>query len=165
MLSDGNLFRNLRSNLTDQTTGQILNVEGVNKVVLLQLDDTAYEYDDTLPLTFPKFKQEGSIDVINNVVLTKSDTKMIVEMNLFYKYASDYAPRYELNIIKNDELIHTRYCGVSDTTDTINNVYLVIVIDVVNGETLRIEMSKDTAENSTSSILILKNSYIQYKTF
>ena len=91
MISDGNLFRNLRSNLTDQTTGQILNVEGVNKVVLLQLDDTAYEYDDTLPLIFPKFKQEGSINVISNVVLTAGDTKMIVEVNLFYKYASDYA--------------------------------------------------------------------------
>jgi hypothetical protein len=99
------------------------------------------------------------------VVLTTGDTKMIAEVNLFYKYASDYAPRYDLNIIKNDELIHTRYCGVSDTTDTINNVYLVSVIDVVNGDTLRIEMPKDTAENSTSSILILKNSYIQYKTF
>ena len=136
-------------------------VEGVNRVVL-QSDDTAYEYDDTLPL---KFKQEGSINVINNVVLTTGDTKMIVEMNLFYKYASDYAPRYDLNIIKNDELIHTRYCGVSDTTDTINNVYLVIVIDVVNGDVLRIETPKDTVENSTSSILILKNSYIQYKTF
>ena len=155
----------MKKRQVDTRDGQILNVEGVNKVVLLQLDDTAYEYDDTLPLIFPKFKQEGSINVINNVVLTTGDTKMIVEVNLFYKYASDYAPRYDLNIIKNDELIHTRYCGVSDTTDTINNVYLVIVIDVVNGDTLRIEMSKDTAENSTSIILILKNSYIQYKTF
>ena len=54
-ISDGNLFRNLKTNLTNQQTGQILNVEGVNKIVFLEDYDTPYIFDDELKINFPKF--------------------------------------------------------------------------------------------------------------
>ena len=52
-ISDGNLFRNLKTNLTNQQTGQmILNVEGVNKIVFLEDYDTPYIFDDELKINF-----------------------------------------------------------------------------------------------------------------
>jgi len=75
------------------------------------------------------------------------------------------SPRYDLNIYKNDVLVHTRYCGMGDNVDNINNLFLVIVIDVKNDDKLEIKFIKDTIESSTDDIVILKNSYVQYKTF
>jgi hypothetical protein len=38
-------------------------------------------------------------------------------------------------------------------------------MDVQNVDALKVIMSKDTVENSTNEIKIVKNSYINYKTF
>jgi hypothetical protein len=165
-ISDGNLFRNLENNLTNQATGQILNVEGVNKIVFLEDYDTTYTFDDEVKINFPKFKQAGSINMTNNIVQTFTNIKLQVEINIYYKYDNtDFAPRFDLNIYKNSVLIHTRYCGVGDNIDTINNVFLINVIDVKNNDLLEIKFIKDSLENSTDHIIILKNSYVQYKTF
>ena len=164
-ISDGNLFRNLKTNLTNQQTGQILNVEGVNKIVFLEDYDTPYIFDDELKINFPKFKQAGSINMTDSRFITFTNVKLQVEINIFYRYDADFAPRYDLNIYKNDILVHTRYCGMGDNVDNINNLFLVIVIDVKNDDKLEIKFIKDTIESSTDDIVILKNSYVQYKTF
>jgi hypothetical protein len=54
---------------------------------------------------------------------------------------------------------------MGDNVDNINNLFLVIVIDVKNDDKLEIKFIKDTIESSTDDIVILKNSYVQYKTF
>ena len=54
---------------------------------------------------------------------------------------------------------------MNDTTDTINNLYIISVIDVSNDDLIKIVMSKDNIENSTNHIKIMKNSFINYKTF
>ena len=84
------------------------------------------------------------------------------EINIFYWYEAEFAPRYDLNIYKNDVLVHT---SMGDNVDNINNLFLVTVIDVKNDDKLEIKFIKDTIESSTDDILILKNSYVQYKTF
>jgi hypothetical protein len=97
--------------------------------------------------------------------ITFTNVKLLVEINIFYRYDAEFAPRYDLNIYKNDALVHTRYCGMGDNVDNINNLFLVIVIDVKNDDKLEIKFIKDTIESSTDDIVILKNSYVQYKTF
>ena len=97
-ISDGNLFRNLKTNLTNQQTGQILNVEGVNKIVFLEDYDTPYIFDDELKINFPKFKQAGSINMTDSRFITFVNVKLQVEINIFYRYDADFAPRYDLNI-------------------------------------------------------------------
>ena len=90
----------------------------------------------------------------------------MIELNIFYTYTdTDFAPRYELNIYKNNLIVNKYYCGMNDTTDTVNNLYIISVIDVSNNDILKIIMSKDNIENSTNHIKIMKNSFINYKTF
>ena len=139
-----------------------------NKVIFIQLNDTEYLYDDELSLMmFSKMKQDGNVDVTTNgIVKVSIPTKIMIELNIFYTYTdTDFAPRYELNIYKNNVIVNKYYCGMNDTTDTINNLYIISVIDVSNDDILKIVMSKDNIENSTNHIKIMKNSFINYKTF
>ena len=139
-----------------------------NKVIFIQLNDTEYDYDDELSLMmFSKMKQDGNVDVTTNgIVKVSIPTKIMIELNIFYTYTdTDFAPRYELNIYKNNVIVNKYYCGMNDTTDTINNLYIISVIDVSNDDLIKIVMSKDNIENSTNHIKIMKNSFINYKTF
>ena len=118
-------------------------------------------------MMFLKMKQDGNVDVTTNgIVKVSIPTKIMIELNIFYTYTdTDFAPRYELNIYKNNVIVNKYYCGMNDTTDTINNLYIISVIDVSNNDILKIVMSKDNIENSTNHIKIMKNSFINYKTF
>ena len=139
-----------------------------NKVIFIQLNDTEYLYDDELSLMmFSKMKQDGNVDVTTNgIVKVSIPTKIMIELNIFYTYTdTDFAPRYELNIYKNNLIVNKYYCGMNDTTDTVNNLYIISVIDVSNDDLIKIVMSKDNIENSTNHIKIMKNSFINYKTF
>lgn len=137
-----------------------------NKVIFVQLDDTKYDYNDTVTVNFPKYKQEGILDVNDGVIKLTVPTKIMIEINLFYRYTNtDFAPRYTLNIYKNNTLLNTHYCGMNDTVDGMNNLYIVSVVDVQNADSIMIKMIKDNIEDSTNYIEILKNSYINYKTF
>ena len=139
-----------------------------NKVIFIQLNDTEYLYDDELSLMmFSKMKQDGNVDITTNgIVKVSIPTKIMIELNIFYTYTdTDFAPRYELNIYKNNVIVNKYYCGMNDTTDTINNLYIISVIDVSNDDLIKIVMSKDNIENSTNHIKIMKNSFINYKTF
>ena len=153
---------------TYRVINNIYYVNKINKVLFMQLNDTIYYYDDTLELQFNKYKQDGNIDVYNGVVsIGNTSQKIMIEINIFYKYYNDaeFAPRFTLNIYKNNILLNTHYCGLNDNIETVNNLYLVSVIDVSNNDKLKIMMIKDGLENSTSKINILKNSFINYKTF
>jgi len=141
-------------------------INKINKVIFLQRETMTYNYDDELLLSFDKYKQEGSIDMNEGVIKVTTNTKVMIEINLFYKYSdTEFAPRYELNIFKNNVKINTHYCGLNDTTVNTNNLYIISVCDVFNDDVLKIVLNKDTSENSTDFIDILKNSYIIYKTF
>ena len=138
-----------------------------SKILYMQLNDTEYNYNDELPLTmFSKMKQEGNIDVNDGIIKLTVGTKIMIETNIFYSYSdAQFAPRYQLNIYKNNVLSHTHYCGMNDTVDTANNIYILNVLDVVNDDVIKIYMVKSNIENSTNKIKILKNSFINYKSF
>lgn len=151
---------------TDRVYNNITYINRINKVIFIQRDDTKYDYDDMLTLSFPKFKQEGSIDINNGVVTVSANTKVMIEINLLYRYHNaQYAPRYNLHIYKNDVMINTHYCGMNDSGETMNSMYIISVVDVKNYDVITIRLSKDTIEDSTNHIEIMKNSYINYKTF
>ena len=138
----------------------------INKVLFIQPHDITYIYDDTLELEFDKYKQDGNFDITNGVVSTVITLKVMIEINLFYTYdEADFAPRYELDIYKNNILINKHYCGLSDNVDSVNNLYLMSILDISDGDKMKITIIKDSVENSTSKINIIKNSFITYKTF
>ena len=138
-----------------------------NKVIFIQANDCIYPYDDTLELNMlTKFKQDGNIDINQGVLHVASNVKIMIDINIFYKYAvAEFPPRFVLSLYKNNDLITQHYCGMNDTVVDMNNLYIVTVVDVSNNDILKIVMSKDSMENSTDSIEIMKNSYITYKTF
>lgn len=141
-------------------------INKLNKVIFVQLDDTTYDYDDTVTLSFMKFKQEGILDVNDGVIKVSSSTKIMIEINIMYRYANTtFAPRYTLNIYKNDVKLNSHYCGMNDVAEGMNNIYIVSVVDVNNDDVITMKMIKDDIEDSTSHIEILKNSYINFKTF
>ena len=141
-------------------------INKINKAIFLQHDDTTYVYDDQLQISLPKFKQDGNLDVNDGIIKVSIPTKIMIEINLFYTYTNtDFAPRYELNIYKNDIIFNSHYSGMNDTTDSVNNLYIVSVIDVSNDDVIKIVMSKDTIETSTNEIKIMKNSFVDFKTF
>ena len=141
-------------------------INKINKAIFLQRDDTTYVYDDQLQISFQKFKQDGNLDVNDGIIKVSIPTKIMIEINLFYTYTNtDFAPRYELNIYKNDIIFNPHYSGMNDTTDSVNNLYIVSVIDVSNDDVIKIVMSKDTIESSTNEIKIMKNSFVNFKTF
>ena len=141
-------------------------INKINKVIFLQRDNMNCEYNDEIELSFPKYKQDGSLDMNDGIVKVSVNTKVMIEINLFYKYTNtEFAPRYELNLFKNNVKINTHYCGMNDTVVNTNNLYIVSVCDVVNDDVIKIVLNKDRTEDSTDFIDILKNSYIIYKTF
>ena len=141
-------------------------INKINKVIFLQRDNMNCEYNDEIELSFPKYKQDGSLDMNDGIVKVSINTKVMIEINLFYKYTNtEFAPRYELNLFKNNVKINTHYCGMNDTVVNTNNLYIVSVCDVVNDDVIKIVLNKDRSEDSTDFIDILKNSYIIYKTF
>ena len=140
-------------------------INKINKVIFLQRDNMNCEYNDEIELSFPKYKQDGSLDMNDGIVKVSVNTKVMIEINLFYKYTAEFAPRYELNLFKNNVKINTHYCGMNDTVVNTNNLYIVSVCDVVNDDVIKIVLNKDRSEDSTDFIDILKNSYIIYKTF
>ena len=141
-------------------------INKINKVIFLQRDDTKCEYNDEIELSFATYKQDGSLDMNDGIVKVSINTKVMIEINLFYKYTNtEFAPRYELNLFKNNVKINTHYCGMNDTVVNTNNLYIVSVCDVVNDDVIKIVLNKDRTEDSTDFIDILKNSYIINKTF
>jgi len=139
-----------------------------SKIIFMQLNDIEYDYLDVLPLSMlVKTKQDGNVDISENgIVKVNVNTKIMIETNIFFTYSdAQFAPRYQLNIYKNNVLSNTYYCGMNDTTTTTNNVYIISVLDVVNDDIIKISMVKNNIENSTNKIKILKNSFINYKTF
>lgn len=151
---------------TPRIINNISYINKQNKVLFIQHDNIEYVYDDDIELNFIKYKQEGIFDINEGLFDVSSNIKILIEINIFYDYVgAEFAPRYELNIYKNDVLLNKHYCGLNDTIDTVNNLYLVSVVDVSNGDRIKIVLVKDSLENSTSKINILKNSFINYKTF
>ena len=152
---------------TDRMINNNAYINKQSKVIFVKPFDMEYKYDDTIDLSFPKLKQDGAIDVTNGLIKVGVPTKIMIEINMFYKYSNtDFAPRYEISIYNNDVLINNHpNCGTNDSVDTVNNLYILSVIDVANDDKIKIIMSKDTTEISTNVIKIIKNSFINYKTF
>ena len=164
-MSDGHLLSNVKTNLTTNT-GNISQIETINKAVFIQQDDTIYPFADYVELKFPKFTQSGDIDINNNIFTTQliGNVKILINISLNYMWFSDYAPRYNLNIYKNHDLFYSRSMGVTDTVELINYVDISCVADLINNDTVHITMADET-NNNTINLKILQNSYVIFKTF
>jgi hypothetical protein len=146
-------------------TGEILTYKPHDEVLLINNNDTNLLYNDTVLLNFNKIKKVGKLDYIDNMVQNIDSIKINIELNIFYNYVgAEYAPRFNLNIFQNNIIINTKYNGLNDVADGVNNLYYNIIIDVNNNDLIKFELSKDTVENSTNNIIIKKNSFIKIKT-
>ncbi len=56
-------------------------INKINKVIFLQHDDTRCEYNDELQLSFPKYKQDGNIDMNDGIIKVSINTRIVIEIN------------------------------------------------------------------------------------
>jgi hypothetical protein len=164
MPSDGELFSSLSESLIS-SSGQVLKIEPINKVVFLQENDKIFPFNDELDLNFALHTQSGQIDMVGNRLTTTliGNVKILIEINLLYSYEGDFSPRYTYDIYKNGSLYSSKRCGLSDEIGYTNNLYLITVIDSTHGDLIELKLNKDTTENS--EITIKDNSFITFKTF
>ena len=75
---------------------------------------------------------------------------------------AEYPPRYSLVVMKNNtETLFSIYEGVNDSVERMNKLFEDALIDLNNGDQIKITLNKDQIENN-DTITILKNSYISF---
>ena len=152
--------------LPDENSNKLLSLTNSalksSSTLFLLPSDTKVDFDDFLTINFPLLKQ-GFIDM-DNITLGEND-KVVLKLNINYKWNTDLAPRYEMSIYKNHgedtNLIYTVLRGVNDSTTGMNNLQETIIIDLQKDDTIQIKLSK-YLEDTHDEILLLKNSYYSY---
>jgi hypothetical protein len=135
----------------------------INKVLFIVNENFIYNYNEELKIN--KYKQDGNFDINNGTFITAMPLKIMIEINLQYNYdiSMEYAPRYELNIYKNNILLTKHYCGLSDNIHTVNSLYIVSIIDILNNDKIKFIITQSTPD-SILNVNILKNTFINFKT-
>jgi hypothetical protein len=141
------------------------------KATETKLKDTLYliantntfDFDETIDL-LPLFETHtnGSVS-FNNQIYTGSSLKIHLKININYTWTNaEYPPRYSLVVMKNNtETLFSIYEGVNDSVERMNKLFEDVLIDLNNGDQIKITLHKDQIETH-DTITILKNSYISF---
>lgn len=130
------------------------------EITFLQEDDIELKFNDELELNFKLYKKNNF--EFNGRYYGKN-TKIIYDLNLYYQWLNaEYPPRFTFKILKNELVYLTRYLGINDSLET-NNINLILIIDINNGDKLKFILKKDDLQNNT--IKILDNSNYSLKIF
>jgi len=135
------------------------------KIIYLLNDTLINSFNEDLyEINFNLYKKKGYKINFNNSTFNnlKSSIKINLKINVSYSWTDlNYPPRFDLIIMKNDNIFNEYSYGINDELNT-NNIYLSLVLDVINNDTLKIFFKLDTEKNI--NIEILKNSYYIIKT-
>ena len=74
-----------------------------------------------------------------------------------------YAPRYDLEVVKNNVIDKRRSLGINDTYLDENIINEVFVINVRDGDKIEIRISKDNEE--LNFIRVENNAYLEFEAF
>ena len=136
------------------------------ELIYLQEDNILKQFEEnTLELNFKLYKKIGDVIDFKNNIFTSSINKLkiVFELNLFYLFIDcEYPPRFNLDIMKNDNLYITRLLGLTDSADT-NNLFLSIIIDIENNDKINFILRNDFDINK--KIEFMDNSFYVLKTF
>ena len=142
---------------------QIFEPQTINKVIFLSSDDVFVEMKDSLTFKFSQYSKSGDIDFKDNMY-SGSSNKLKISVNFVYQWVSmSYAPRYNLEVVKNNVVDKRRSLGISDTYLNENIINELFVININSGDTIEVRLSKDNDE--VNYMRIENNAFIEFEAF
>ena len=117
-MSSGKILKTLTNSMYIGNT--IYEPQTIDRVIFLSSDDIFTEFKDSYTFNFSKYSKSGSTD-LNDSIYSGSSNKLKISVNVVYQWISmDYAPRYTLEIVKNNR--RRIFCA-----GTISRLFIVLV--------------------------------------
>jgi hypothetical protein len=151
--------------------GKVSAINGVladdtTTIICLQKYNAIKKFNDNvLELIFPLYKSDGTTFQFTNSIFKSSSAsqKIILQIDILYKWLDvEYPPRFNFNLMINDNIYMSRNLGISDEMD-INNFIFNLIIDIKNNDTIKFMFVTDFENDNF--IEIISNSHIILKTF
>ena len=135
-----------------------------SQLIYLQENDKEHIFINKLLLNFVRHNSDGNLTFKNNIFKKCGSRKIEIIFNIGYKWVNaQFAPRYNFNILKNDEIYYSVYKGSDDSAYTNNILQLVVIIDIKESDKITFEFEK--IDTDSNNFVILDNSHYKIRTF
>ena len=112
-MSSGKILKTLTNSM--YIGNQIYEPQKIDRVIFLSSSDVFTEFKDSYTLSFPKYSKSGNTD-FNDSMYSGTASKLNISVNVVYQWINmNNAPRYNLEIVKNNIVDKRRSLGISDT--------------------------------------------------
>ena len=160
-MSSGKILKTLTNSMYIGNT--IYEPQTIDRVIFLSSDDIFVEFKDAYTFNFSKYSKSGSTD-LNDGIYSGNSNKLKISVNFVYQWINaDYAPRYNLEVVKNNVVDKRRSLGINDTYLDENIINEVFVINAQDGDKVEIRMSKDNEESNY--MRIEGNAFMEFEAF
>jgi hypothetical protein len=88
----------------------------------------------------------------------KGASKIMLNINLIYKFVGEYSPDFTVNVKVSDVTVYNNKEGLSDYPNTVNKLTDSIILDINENDNITLYLSKVNADDVTNFTLY-KNSY------
>lgn len=156
---------NGKFNLNNINNKSVSNLQKI-ELVYLQEDDININFETQHKLQFTLYKKNGSSYFNNSFFKSPlKKQKLIFELHLYYQWLdADYPPRFNFQIIKNNDVYINIRLGINDTLET-NYIYNQIIIDLNDNDKIEFFLKKDISDINISKFKIYDNSNYILKSF
>ena len=160
-MSSGKILKTLTNSM--YIGNQIYEPQKIDRVIFLGSEDIFAEFSSSYTFNFSKYSKSGSTDLIDGMYSGTSN-KLKISVNIVYQWINmDYAPRFDLEVVKNNVVDKRRSLGINDTYLNENILSETFVINVQEGDKIEIRMSKDNDESNY--LRIENNAYLEFNAF
>ena len=160
-MSSGKILKTLTNSM--YIGGTIYEPQTIDRVIFLSSEDIFTEFKDSYTFNFSKYSKSGSTD-LNDGIYSGTSNKLKINVNIVYQWINmSYAPRYNLEVVKNNVVDKRRSLGINDTYLNENIINEVFVINVRDGDKIEIRISKDNEE--LNFIRVENNAYLEFEAF
>lgn len=160
-MSSGKILKTLTNSM--YINNQIYKPQTIDRVIFLSYEDIFAAFSSSYTFNFSKYSKSGSTDLIDGIYSGTSN-KVKISVNIVYQWINmDYAPRFDLEVVKNNVVDKRRSLGINDTYLNENILSETFVINVQEGDKIEIRMSKDNEESNY--LRIENNAYLEFNAF
>ena len=160
-MSSGKILKTLTNSM--YIGNQIFEPQKIDRVIFLSSSDILNEFKDSYTLSFPKYSKSGNTD-LNDSIYSGTANKLKISVNLVYQWINtEYAPRYNLEIVKNNIVDKRRSLGISDTYLDENILSETFIINVRDGDKIEVRITKDNDE--LNYVRLEENAYLEFDAF
>ena len=160
-MSSGKIQKTLTNSM--YVGNQIFEPQKIDRVIFLSSSDIFTEFKDSYTLSFLKYSKSGNTD-LNDFIYTGTASKLKISVNLVYRWINmEYAPWYNLEIVKNNIVDKRRSLGISDTYEDENILDEYFIINIRDGDKIEVKLTKDNDE--LNYVRLEENAYLEFEAF